>query len=81
MHNAVRATQVRPLNDRERNEGLRSCVTFDEPSRQVVLQVNRAEPGAAHAMSETHTTCPSACADPVQHNACLISHLVHAVAS
>ncbi|KIY91621.1 kinesin family protein, partial [Monoraphidium neglectum] len=30
--------RVRPLNDRERNEGLRSCVTFDEPSRQVVLQ-------------------------------------------
>jgi len=31
--------QVRPLNNRERDEGLRSCVTFDEPSRQVVLQV------------------------------------------
>jgi hypothetical protein len=40
--------QVRPLNPRERDEGLRSCVTFDEPSRQVVLQVR---PGAARAVA------------------------------
>ncbi|KAI8464145.1 MAG: P-loop containing nucleoside triphosphate hydrolase protein [Monoraphidium minutum] len=30
--------RVRPLNPRERDEGLRSCVAFDEPTRQVVLQ-------------------------------------------
>lgn len=36
----VACAQVRPLNNRERDEGLRSCVTFDEPSRQVVLQVS-----------------------------------------
>eukprot|EP00197_Chlamydomonas_leiostraca_P007072 CAMPEP_0202862124 /NCGR_PEP_ID=MMETSP1391-20130828/3279_1 /ASSEMBLY_ACC=CAM_ASM_000867 /TAXON_ID=1034604 /ORGANISM="Chlamydomonas leiostraca, Strain SAG 11-49" /LENGTH=276 /DNA_ID=CAMNT_0049541615 /DNA_START=52 /DNA_END=879 /DNA_ORIENTATION=+ len=31
------AVRVRPLNDRERGEGHRTCVSFDDPSRQVVL--------------------------------------------
>ncbi|PNW77017.1 hypothetical protein CHLRE_10g418950v5 [Chlamydomonas reinhardtii] len=31
------AVRVRPLNPRERDEGLRACVNFDEETRQVVL--------------------------------------------
>ncbi len=37
---SVRA-QVRPLNERERTEGHRTCVSFDEPTKQVVLTVRR----------------------------------------
>jgi hypothetical protein len=32
--------QVRPLNDRERNEGFRNCISLDEATRQVVLAVS-----------------------------------------
>ncbi len=32
--------KVRPLNPRERDEGLRACVNFDEETRQVVLSVS-----------------------------------------
>jgi hypothetical protein len=49
--NTTCPTQVRPLNNRERDEGLRSCVAFDEPSRQVVLQVS----GTRSVLCEPHT--------------------------
>jgi hypothetical protein len=32
--------QVRPLNERERDEGHRVCVSFDDPTKQVVLTVS-----------------------------------------
>lgn len=35
----LRVPQVRPINDRERAEGHRTCVTFDEATKQVVLTV------------------------------------------
>lgn len=41
--------KVRPLNPRERDEGLRACVNFDEETRQVVLSVSLALVGLAWA--------------------------------
>jgi hypothetical protein len=32
--------QVRPLNQKERDEGARNCVQFDDGSKQVVLSVS-----------------------------------------
>lgn len=59
--------QVRPLNGREIGEGLRPCVTFDEPSRQVVLQVRSGERLPCHgaAAREQRRSSAAACA-PVQ---------------
>lgn len=37
---ALAHTQVRPLNSRERDEGFRSCLSFDEDTKQVVLSVS-----------------------------------------
>eukprot|EP00873_Tetraselmis_striata_P001075 jgi/Tetstr1/421339/TSEL_012309.t1 len=42
--NAVRVcVRVRPLNDKERSNGHRNCVAFDEPTSQVVLQAPHTE--------------------------------------
>lgn len=45
----ISPSQVRPINERERSEGHRTCVSFDEPTKQVVLTVCAAPSSTIYA--------------------------------
>jgi hypothetical protein len=66
--------QVRPLNDRERDEGCRNCISFDDATKQVVLLVSHVGTRACRhacrqlpacvrgrALCSQHTTAANTC--------------------